>query len=856
MEGFFIKREDHKPRAKPGEKKKRATKSKSSAMYDCSTCGLDKSCITPKMPVHGKGKKRILVIAEAPGQHEDEKGIPLIGKAGQELRRILDKFEIDLDRDCWKTNACCCRPPSNRTPSNKEIRCCHARLDATIRELQPEKILLLGKTAVQSFMLDRESVTGLEKWVKWATPDQKYKAWVFATYHPSYLLRKENEGKNNGGSGVIEKLFTDHIFNMLEWDEVFPDYSDIKSRVKILQSDDEISNFLDEISQCDTLAFDYETTGLKPYAAGHRIVCMAFSAGLELTGAFMTPTDPALLRKVEKILRSPRIKKIAQNIKFEDTWTRQILGYEVRGWYFDTMLATHVLDNRPGITGLKFQGYVNFGIDNYSYEVERFLKAPSSNEFNQIDKCPVEALLLYNGMDPLVTYLLAQEQIPQIYGSHKLADAYGLLHDGVLELSRVESNGIRVDSKYYQMQSQHLQRKLDRLKSKVMQSEEAVLWRRKEGKELNINSNPQLSKLLYQYLGHSAARITARDNESTDQEALETIKTDFTRGILDYRKLYKVRNTYLEGFIIEDVDSIMHPNFNLNTVRTYRSSSSNPNFQNIPKRDEESQRIVRSGIIPRPGRQILEVDYSGIEVRISACYHHDKEMIRYINDPTTDMHRDMAMQLFRIDKPKDVSKRLRQAAKNGFVFPQFYGDYFVNCASNIWGQIDKEDKEYLKTKGIKSLTQFQEHVKKVEHDFWYKKFTGYTEWKDATWQEYQRKGYVDLLTGFRCSGYMQKNDVLNYPIQGTAFHCLLWSLIRVGRFMRESKMKSLMIGQIHDSMVIDVMPEELPLLKPYIGNLVRKELREYWNWIIVPMDIEADITEVDGNWFIKHKEEI
>ena len=120
-------------------------------------------------------------------------------------------------------------------------------------------------------------------------------------------------------------------------------------------------------------------------------------------------------------------------------------------------------------------------------------------------------------------------------------------------------------------------------------------------------------------------------------------------NLLRIRKLKKVRDTYLEGFLREQVNGYIHPFFNLHLVRTYRSSSDHPNFQNIPKRDKEAMNIVRRAIFPRPGHQLLELDYSGLEVRIAACYHKDKTMLRYIGDPHSDMHGDMAKQIFIID---------------------------------------------------------------------------------------------------------------------------------------------------------------------------------------------------------------
>lgn len=850
MKGFFINKEpqevDKKARAPRGSKKSTAV-----SRYDCSTCGLDKTCVSPKMPVYGKGDKGILVIAEAPGRTEDERNRPLIGEAGSTLRAVLERYDVDLDQDCWATNAVVCRPPKNRTPTAKEIKCCHTRLDSVIRELKPSKILLLGKVAAESFLMYEKSTHGNKQRIGWITPDQNYKAWVSATYHPSFLNRKQD-------NRAVEKLFSDDIRRLLQHEEDFPEYSDLQSKIRILRTDEDIDSFLDEALECEEIAIDFETTGLKPYATGHRIVSMSISDGANVTGAFMINSqNPGITNKIQKLLRGSKVKKIGHNIKFESVWCNVIWGYGINGWSFDTMIGAHILNNTTGITGLKFQSYVNFGVSDYSVDIEQFLKAKGSNGFNSIDKAPVDQLLLYNAMDSLLTFMLAKKQRAALDKTPILWKGYNLMHTAIQELTHLQIAGIRVDSQYYQTLDEHLSRRLVRLHQQIQKSPEAELWRSNEGTDIGINSNVQLEKLLFTYLKHKSIKQTQSERNSTDKEVLEKINIKFTRDILAYRKLHKLRSTYLGAFIEEACDGFIHPFFNLHTVRTYRSSSSNPNFQNIPKRDDEAQRLIRSGIIPRPGRQILEVDFSGIEVRISACYHHDSRMIKYINDPTTDMHRDMAMQLFLIDKPEDVTKRLRQAAKNGFVFPEFYGDYFGNCAANMWGQMNAEEREGLKQRGIKGLRAFENHVKTVEDDFWYNRFVEYTEWKEKTWKEYQKKGYVELFTGFRCCGLMDKKDVFNYPIQGTAFHVLLWTLCNTNKMIRErGGFESQMIGQIHDSMVFDIVPEEKDEIKAFIGDLVRNKTRKEWDWLIVPLDIEADITEVDGNWYIKKKEEI
>ena len=142
--------------------------------FDCIKCKLYKGCITPKMKVTGEGEKKILIIGEAPGGKEDEEGIQFIGKAGQVLRSVLNKLDISLDIDCWKTNAVSCRPSENKTPTKRQVSLCRPRVLKAIQDKRPHMIILLGATALQSTIGHRYKgeLGGITKWRGFVIPDK------------------------------------------------------------------------------------------------------------------------------------------------------------------------------------------------------------------------------------------------------------------------------------------------------------------------------------------------------------------------------------------------------------------------------------------------------------------------------------------------------------------------------------------------------------------------------------------------------------------------------------------------------------------------------------------------------------
>jgi len=839
-ESFFEIPEKKIKTAKSLQEKKQAVIKKG-----CDLCELNKTCLTPKMKYTGNGKKEVLIIAEAPGKTEDEKGIQLIGQAGQILRSILKEIQIDLDEDCWKTNAIICRPEGNRTPTGKEIRCCQHNLMETIEKLKPKKIILLGKTALESYFLNRQSIKTIEQWIGWQIPDYKNNCVIFPTYHPSYLLRDEN---NN----ALREIFRNNIGNAFDHPGL-PSLDNIE--VTKFYTKENAIEFLETLSN-ERIVIDFETNSLYPYLEQSKILCMSIARIRQNkieSFAFPIFYEDDFLKVLRRILQNKKIEKIGQNIKFEQLWAKNVLKHSIEGWCWDTMLGTHILDNRAGITGLKFQAFVQYGVEDYDKEVKPFF-VMDENKINTLDKFPLDKRLEYCGLDSYYEYKLYLDQY--LISTHYQRQVIDFFMQGLLAFADMESNGIQIDKNYYHEAVLKINEDMNQLNLEIVNSSEARKYRKEKGTILNYNSALQLKELFFGILKIKSIKQTAKGGESTDAEVLEKIDSEFTKKILQYRKFSKLKETYISNMLEYSINKKVHPNYMLHTVSSYRSSCSDPNFMNIPHRDKEANKIMRSGIVPSPGNILVEFDYSGIEVSVSACYHKDPKMLEYINDPTTNMHRDMAIQIYLLEKYTEEKKYLRYAAKNRFVFPEFYGDYWGNCAKGLWEMMQPEDIQNLKNKGIKSFQKFENHIEDIEYDFWNNRFKVYNNWKEKLWRFYQTNGYIDFLTGFRADNLMNRKVVCNIPIQGSAFHCLLWSLIEVQKFLKYNpKLKSKLVGEIHDSMLFDMVPEEFDLISKEVIDIMCNRIKKYWDWIIVPLKVEIEKSDVNGNWFSMFKEE-
>lgn len=376
----------------------------------CGACGLYKTCKSPKMLLAGAGVSPILYVGEAPGAAEDEKGKPFIGEAGQTLRWLLAECGAALE-DGWATNAAICRPPGNEI-ADLHIESCRPNVTNTILEKRPEVIILLGKSAVQSVVAPEWAgdLGEIGRWAGWQIPSGPYGAWLCPTYHPSFVARQREDP-------ALVKIVKGHLKGALRKvgsRPVSPSLADLSRRVEVISTVASGIKRMEALAAKEgRLAFDYETTGLKPEREEQRIYCVSFC--LEGQDTFACPVTPASYPALSAILRNPRLQKIASNIKFEERWTRKKLGHPVAGWEWDTLLAAHTLDNRRGVASIKFQAYVRFGIGDYNQWAAPYFAAPGgANGLNSIDKAPQKDVLVYCGLDSLLEYMVAVQQMEEL----------------------------------------------------------------------------------------------------------------------------------------------------------------------------------------------------------------------------------------------------------------------------------------------------------------------------------------------------------------------------------------------------------------------------------------------------------
>lgn len=457
--------------------------------------------------------------------------------------------------------------------------------------------------------------------------------------------------------------------------------------------------------------------------------------------------------------------------------------------------------------------------------------------------------------------------------------AFRLLLEGSAALARVEAAGFRVDLGYVDATTAKIEGMVKDLDAEVRADAELWrAWRRAAGGKMKPTAGGQLQAAL-KALGYTFSGAKTKTGEDkSDKEELGKVDRPAVRAFLKAKNLRNTVTTYFGQIKREcvrhaDGHHYVHTDYNLYTAATYRPVSRDPNLANIPKREEQMMRFVRKAYLPLPGHHLAEPDFDTHEVRVGYTYNHDPVMERYLLNPESDMHRDTAAEMFMVpvetlkEHAKAAKLTLRHSAKNQFVFAEFFGSVWFNCAPKIWESMvlgkwklpgtDTLLVDHLKTKGITGLGSrddrepargtFLHHIREVERKLW-DRFKVYAQWKKDYFARYQRDGYFAFHTGFVVSTPHGKNDVVNYPIQGAAFHCLLQCIIWLVGWLERKNMRSRVIGQVYDCIILSVHPKELQDVLAACKYVMTVKLPQEWKWINIPFQCETDVAGRGEPW--------
>ena len=623
--------------------------------------------------------------------------------------------------------------------------------------------------------------------------------------------------------------------------------NDTDPDVMLLYDSKDINKYLaDLIRAGKPTAWDIETNSLLPYYSDAYIYSWSFYNGKGLATAFLH--SPAIEGMLKRFLLSD-IEKICHNVAFEYKWCEEKLDVKMDGKLYDTMIAAHILNNQQQC-GLKYLAKRYLNVDDYDAIIKPFLKSRKGEYKNTVEDAPLTSLLKYNAFDSLYTYQLYEIFEPK---TDKLYP-FKFFMDGLRALIQVSSNGFKIDTDYCKDMYEELGIESTKLIQQLKEDETGKLWESVYGLHSNYNSSTQLRHIIYDELKFPVDKLTKKGLPSVDKEVLKEIDTPFFNILNSYKQTESVRTLLINGLRGNvDDNKLLHGNYNLHVARSYRLSSSNPNLQNMPIHDEKYGKIIREAFLPHKDQQIMEVDYCGLEARISCVLHQDKNMIDYTISDGSDIHKDMAMQIYMLQEDK-IIKEIRGSVKGDWTFAQMYGSYYVQCAKALWKSVKKlKLLTHLRKNGIYSYQQFEEHIKNIEYDFWNNRFPQYTQWKEEQYKIFKEQKYLQSPLGFIYVGDMSKNQLTNYPCQGLASHILLWCLIKINNYLNRGNFKTKIINTVHDSIVFSMEPSEVGRLIPVIRRIMTKDVIKRFGFINIPLAVDFELAPINSSWYKKIK---
>jgi len=368
----------------------------------CKICGLYKNCESPKIEPFGDNKKNILALGEAPGEKEDEEGIGFVGKSGDYLKLTLSDLNIHFEKDCTRSNVIQCHPQDNIFLPDKVIYC-YSRLEEQIKECKPKLILCFGMEAIKRILETDIIPSKLEDMHGMVFPSRKYKCWVSCNYHPAYILRKKGGDRVFKGQPEFEDIFRDDIEKALGYLETnFVLEKVLSSNEMILLNSKEAIILLEEkinSSENCTCTVDFETNRLSPFFEDSKIICMGLNFDSDIQYVIPLEKKNEKLNSLIHDFFESGINFTNHNLKFESIWAKQFFDSFIVNQKWDTMLAAHVLDERPNIKSLGFQTFLHTGIE-YKEMIDR----------KNIENADRPTLWKYNASDIKYTRLISNIQ--------------------------------------------------------------------------------------------------------------------------------------------------------------------------------------------------------------------------------------------------------------------------------------------------------------------------------------------------------------------------------------------------------------------------------------------------------------
>ncbi|MCD0188703.1 DNA polymerase I [Acinetobacter sp. PW68] len=582
---------------------------------------------------------------------------------------------------------------------------------------------------------------------------------------------------------------------------------------------------LQRLQTAQRFAFDTETTSLDYRVAE----IVGFSVAFDAKDAYYVPlahdyagapqqlNRDQVLAQIKPILENNAVEKIGHHLKY-DAHVLENHGIHLQGWYFDTMLASYVLNSVATRHGMDDVARLYLSHLTTSYE-QIAGKGVKQKTFNQIE---IETAAHYAAEDAHVTYRLYKVLSEKL---QKYPELVNILHNIEMPVARVltsmEENGIQLDLNFLDQLGVDFARTMQDLENQIVEL---------AGENFNVSSPKQVGEILFDKLGLKGGKKTATGQYSTSESVLEKIEHPISSLILDYRGLSKLKSTYTDGLLKQANDNThrVHTSYHQALTATGRLSSTDPNLQNIPIRTEIGRQIRKAFVAPE-GRVLLAADYSQIELRLMAHFSQDDALLDAFNHGQ-DVHRRTAAEVLGIALEDVTSDQRRQAKAVNFGL--LYGMSEFGLIRQL-GFTREESQNYIKQ--------------------YFQRYPGIYEYMQRTRQVALEQGFVETILGRRlytpdiaARNMMVRKAAeraaINAPLQGSAADIIKMAMIEVDKMLPQAQAKMLL--QVHDELVFEVDADAADELAPKLAEVMQSVVE-----ISVPLVVEVG---QGNNWDEAH----
>ena len=648
--------------------------------------------------------------------------------------------------------------------------------------------------------------------------DMEFKTWIEET------TAEINTPASFELTSVTEAASDEPLEEMLA-----PEQDDSEKDYQTVLTKQDFSEWLEKIKTATLVAVDTETTSLDYMRAELVGISIAVEAnqaayipfGHDYLGAPDQLSKDYVLESIKPLLENPEIKKVGQNLKYDMSVLAQH-GIQLQGIAFDTMLESYILDSvatRHDMDSLALK-YLDQTTTSFTDVAG---KGAAQITFNQV---PLEEAGPYAAEDADITLRLHDALWPQVCNHPTLEKVFTEIELPLIPvLSRIERTGAKVDDTLLFTQSQELSERLAELETQAWDL---------AGQEFNLASPKQLGEILFTKLEIPVLKKTAKGAPSTKEEVLQELALEYPlpKVILEHRGLAKLKSTYTDKLptMINPTTKRIHTSYHQAGTATGRLSSSDPNLQNIPIRTAEGRR-VRQAFIASPGSKLVAADYSQIELRIMAHLSEDPSLLSAFA-AGQDIHRATAAEVFAVET-EAVTIDQRRSAK-AINFGLIYGMSAFGLARQLnIGR--KQAAEYI--------------------ELYFARYPGVQNYMNNIRHSAAENGYVETVYGRRLylpeinarNGMLRQGaerTAINAPMQGTAADIIKIAMINVDSWLESSGLKSRMIMQVHDELVLEVPESELEVVKQGLTERMESAAE-----LLVPLVVDVGVGD---NWDEAH----